>query len=98
MKQLGFPALFCNEIFTDKKGFVSGYRLRQKEGKAKAVKALQGLNFQVRAVGDSYNDLAMLQAAERGILFNPPPAIRREYPRFPAVKTYPALFKRLTQS
>ena len=75
MKQLGQPALFCNTLQTDSKGFISGYTLRQKDGKRKAVLALKKAGFSVAAAGDSYNDLTMIQTAERGLLFHPPASI-----------------------
>ena len=40
--------------------------------KKKLLKRLQGLNYKVIAIGDSYNDIAMLRKADHGILFNPP--------------------------
>jgi phosphoserine/homoserine phosphotransferase len=91
MKKLGHPALFCNWLSTDKKGFIANYHLRQKNGKKEAVKALRGLGFRVVAAGDSYNDIAMLKAAGRGILFRPPAKITRQFPQFPVTVTYPQL-------
>lgn len=96
MKQLDYPTLFCNWLKTDRRGFVVNYYLRQRNGKEKAVRALQKTGFQVRAAGDSYNDLSMLLAADCGILFNPPPAIVREYPQLPVVRKYGPLLRRLT--
>jgi len=93
MKKLGSPPLFCNSLQADKAGFIRGYRLRQKDGKRKAVEALRGLGFWVRAVGDSYNDLSMLKAAQEGILFNPPASIRKSHPSFPVARDYAGLLK-----
>lgn len=91
MKKLGYPTLFCNWLATDKKGFIASYHLRQKNGKKQAVKGLKSLGFKVVAAGDSYNDIAMLQAADRGILFRPPAKITKEFPQFPVTQTYPQL-------
>ncbi len=91
MKKLGYPTLFCNWLAVDKKGFIASYHLRQKNGKKQAVKGLKGLGFKVVAAGDSYNDIAMLQAADRGILFRPPAKITEEFPRFPVTQSYPEL-------
>lgn len=96
MKQLGQPVLFCNTLQTDKRGFISGYRLRQKDGKRKAVKALHSAGFQVAAAGDSYNDLTMIKAADRGFLFHPPESIRASNPGVPALYRYSDLFRKLT--
>ena len=86
--QLNWPTLFCNELQTDGRGMISGYTLRQPDGKRKAIQALGSLNYQVIAMGDSYNDLSMLTTAHQGILYCPPPSIEAEYPQFPVAKDY----------
>jgi len=91
MKKLGFPVLFCNGLSTDKKGFIADYHLRQKNGKKEAVRGLKDLGFKVFAAGDSYNDIAMLKTADRGILFRPPEKIVRQFPKFPVTHTYQEL-------
>jgi phosphoserine/homoserine phosphotransferase len=88
MEKLGRPTLFCNRLSTDKKGFIANYHLRQKNGKKEAVRAIKGLGFSVVAAGDSYNDISMLQTADRGILFRPPAKIVKEFPGFPVTVTY----------
>jgi phosphoserine/homoserine phosphotransferase len=82
MRQLGRPALLCHRLEVDAGGFVSNYRLRMPEQKRAAVQALRALNFRVIAAGDSYNDTAMLAAADAGILFHPPQAIAAQFPQF----------------
>jgi phosphoserine / homoserine phosphotransferase len=88
MKSLDYPTLFCHELNIDKKGNITGYKLRQKDGKTKAVSALKKLNFKVIAAGDSYNDTGMLQEADAGILFCPPENVVSEFPQFPVTKNY----------
>ena len=88
MKQLDFPTLFCHNLITNDAGQITGYKLRQKNGKAMAVKALQGLNFDVIAGGDSYNDIGMLEQADVGILFNPPNRLTKEFPQFSVATDY----------
>jgi phosphoserine/homoserine phosphotransferase len=95
MRQLGFPTLFCNRLSTDAQGFIAGYHLRQADGKAQAVRALKSLNFPVRAAGDSYNDLKMLLAADRGVLFRPPDRIAHDYPQLPVAREYDELLSAL---
>ena len=85
------PVLFCNSLEIDGDGKIAGYRLRQKDGKRKAVQALHGLNFKVIAAGDSYNDTTMLGEAEAGILFRPPQNVIEEFPQFPVTETYDQL-------
>ena len=91
MQQLGRPTLFCHRLLIDEQGFVAGYRLRQPDQKRHAVIALQGLNYRVLAAGDSYNDTAMLGAADAGFLMHAPPNIVAEFPQFPLNDSYPQL-------
>jgi phosphoserine/homoserine phosphotransferase len=91
MAQLGMPTLFCHRLETDAAGFLTGYRLRMPDQKRASVKALKSIAFQVIAAGDSYNDTAMLAAADAGILFRPPQNVIDEFPQFPVVKDYPGL-------
>jgi phosphoserine/homoserine phosphotransferase len=88
MAKLGWPTLLCNHLSIDSSGAIIDYHLRQKDGKRHVVLAMQGLNFDVIAMGDSYNDITMLQTAGHGILFRPPEAIKAEYPQFPVAETY----------
>ena len=96
MKKLGYPALLCNWLEVDRRGFIRRHRLRQKGGKEKAVLALKNIGFRVVAAGDSYNDIAMLKAAHAAVLFKPPARIARQFPRFRVVRSYQALLKALT--
>ena len=95
MERLEHPTLFCNELVVNDNGYITNYRLRQPDGKTKAVMALKGLNFQVIAAGDSYNDTGMLKIADAGILFRPPDNVIEEFPRFPVTHTYDEFKKTL---
>jgi len=91
MQQLGRPTLFCHRLIADDSGRVVDYQLRQPEQKRRAVEALKGLNFQVIAAGDSYNDTGMLAAADAGFFIHPPEAIAQQFPQFPVTRTYAEL-------
>jgi phosphoserine / homoserine phosphotransferase len=88
MAKLGWPTLFCNSLVIDAAGAIADYRLRQPDGKRHVVAALQGLNFKVIAMGDSYNDISMLKTAQHGFLFRPPQNVIAEYPQFPVTHAY----------
>jgi len=88
MKKLGWPTLFCNSLIIGPDGRVENYLLRQKEGKKKAVISLKSLNYRVIAVGDSYNDIAMLKEADKGILFSPPDNVVKEFPELEVTYNY----------
>jgi phosphoserine/homoserine phosphotransferase len=95
MRQLGQPTLFCHELITDENQRVTDYRLRVADGKRKAVAALKSIGFRVHAAGDSYNDTAMLGAADRGILFSCPDVVAREFPQFRRTSDYADLLDAL---
>jgi len=80
MAKLRHPTLFCHELVVDADGRIVDYNLRLRDHKRQAVHALRSLNFHTIASGDSYNDLTMIDAADSGILFNPPGNLRRERP------------------
>lgn len=91
MEKLGWPTLFCNTLTIDDAGAVVGYQLRQQDGKRKVVDALRQLNYRIIAMGDSYNDIAMLLNADTGILFCPPEKVVQEYPQLPVTWDYDEL-------
>lgn len=88
MRKLDYPTLFCNSLEIDNNGFIKNYRLRKKDGKMKTIKALQLLGFKVIAIGDSYNDITMLKAADFAILFKALDKIKKEFPQFPNARNY----------
>jgi phosphoserine/homoserine phosphotransferase len=91
MRQLGRPTLLCHRLEVDGEGFVAQYKLRQANQKFHAVQALKGLNYQVIAAGDSYNDTAMLGAADAGFFIHPPAGIVAQFPQFPVNNNYKEL-------
>ena len=88
MRKLNWPMLFCNSIFQDEEGMVSGYKMRIENGKRHAVLAFKQLNFRVYAMGDSYNDTAMILEADGGTLFRPSEKVVRDFPNLPVMNEY----------
>ena len=86
--KLDFPNVFCHHLNVSDKGKVLGYKLRINNQKKAAVKAFKALNFEVFAVGDSYNDIDMLKEADLGILFMASGALKKEYPKFLSTSNY----------
>ncbi len=95
MAKLGFPTLFCNNLIIDVDGTVSGYKLRQQEGKKHAVEALKSINMSIFAAGDSFNDLGMIRAADSGCLFRAPEGIRTSCDDLSCVDSYDELLSRI---
>ena len=91
MRQLDYPALFCNTLVPADDGTVVSWKLRQKNGKKEAVRAFKSCNCEVFAAGDSFNDLAMIEEAGAGCLFRAPAPIIKAYPHIPCVESYGGL-------
>ena len=92
LRQMGWPTLFCHRLLVEKDR-IAGYQLRLPDQKKSAVAALQSLNYNVVAAGDSFNDTTMLGQADHGILFHAPENVVRQFPQFPAVNEYDVLLK-----
>ena len=92
MRQLGWPTLFCHRLIVANDR-ITGYQLRMADQKRHAVAALQALNYNVIAAGDSFNDTSMLKQANHGFLFHAPDNIVKQFPQFPAYNDYAALTK-----
>lgn len=88
MKKLGWPSLFCNTLEVADNGEITGFKMRCEKSKLTTVKALQSCGFDTIAAGDSFNDLAMIEASKAGFLFRTTDAIKRDYPQYPAYETY----------
>ena len=91
MEKLGRPTLFCNTLSIADDGSISGYNLRQPDGKKNVAQALKSLNYRVVAIGDSYNDITMLKTADRAILYRPPENVAAEYRELPTAFNYAEL-------
>lgn len=97
MKKLGWPTLFCNTLVVNGTGAVKDYRLRRQDGKKSAVLGFREMGFSVIAAGDSYNDVTMLKAADRGFFFRPPAGIVREFPDLPVAQDHRELLELILQ-
>ena len=88
MAKLGWPALFCNTLEVADSGEITGYQMRCPQSKLTTVKALQSCGFDTIAAGDSFNDLAMIQAGKAGFLFRSTDQIKADYPDIPAFEEF----------
>lgn len=93
MKKLGWPTIFCNTLEVAEDGTVTGYRMRAEKSKLVTVKALQSVGFDTIAAGDSYNDLAMIEASKAGFLFRSTEKIKQDHPELPAFEEYGELLE-----
>ncbi|MCC8128782.1 MAG: bifunctional phosphoserine phosphatase/homoserine phosphotransferase ThrH [Clostridiales bacterium] len=84
IEKLGWPTLFCNTLEVAPDGEITGYRMRVEKSKLTTVKALQSIGYDTIAAGDSFNDLAMIQASKAGFLFRSTPQIQADHPELAA--------------
>ena len=88
MEKLGWPTIFCNTLEVAPDGTISGYRMRCPQSKLTTVRALQSMGYDTIAAGDSYNDLAMIQASKAGFLFKSTDQIKADHPEVPAYEEF----------
>jgi phosphoserine/homoserine phosphotransferase len=69
IEKIGNPFTYANTLTIDSNGMVTGYQLREPDGKVEVVRRFKESGFGTIAVGDSFNDVKMLREAEIGILF-----------------------------
>ena len=62
--------------------------MRCPQSKLTTVRALQSMGYDTIAAGDSYNDLAMIQASKAGFLFKSTDQIKADHPEVPAYEEF----------
>ena len=98
IEKLGRPTIFCNTLQVAPDGEITGYKMRIKDSKLSTVKALQSVGFDTIAVGDSYNDHAMIRAGKSGFLFKSTEKIKADNPDLPAFEEFGELMSALKKA
>ena len=93
MKKLGWPTLMCNTLEVAEDGEVLKHHMRVEKSKLSTVKALQTIGYNTIAAGDSFNDLAMIQASKAGFLFRSTEQIKKDFPQYPAFEEFDDLYE-----
>ena len=93
MEKLGMPTIFCNTLEIAEDGKITGFKMRCEKSKLTTVKALQSIGYETIASGDSFNDLAMIEASKAGFLFRSTDAIKKDHPELPAYEEYDELLQ-----
>ena len=87
-KKLNYPTVFCHKLLVDDNNMISGMEMCIEEHKKRTINFMNSLNFNTVAIGDSLNDLGMLQVADSGILFRSSETIRNKYNKYFSCDTY----------
>ena len=93
MKKLGYPTLMCNTLEVAENGEVLKHHMRVEKSKLSTAKALQTVGYNTIAAGDSFNDLAMIQASKAGFLFRSTEQIKKDFPQYPAFEEFDDLYE-----
>lgn len=83
IERLGGYNLFANQFEVDGTGRIVGWKLRIRGQKARVVQGMKIAGFKVIGMGDSLNDLTLLESADYPILFRPVEALRERLPQAP---------------
>lgn len=90
LAKLGYPLTLCHRLeIVDNR--VAGVEVRLPNAKRCAVEAYRSLNYAVSAAGDSFNDIEMLVAADRGALFRPSQVVADRHPKLPVLAGFDEL-------
>jgi len=80
VERLGGFNLFANRFEVDEGGQIRGWKLRVRGRKALLVQGMKSAGFRVIGMGDSLNDLTLLETADYPVLYRPVPALRERLP------------------
>ncbi len=97
LRQLNWPTLLCHKLVVEHDRIVN-YQLRIRDQKREAVTAFRRMNYHVVSAGDSYNDTAMLLAANTGFLIHAPDNVKKEFPQFKAVDSLADLLRLIKEA
>lgn len=92
---LGSPELQCHRLSVDPDGFIDSCLFLPRRGKEETVRRLQEEGHRVLAIGDAFNDLAMLRTADRGFLFRPSPQTLDSAPDLCVARHYGEILRQL---
>ena len=98
MKKLGYPTIFCNTLEVADNGEITGYKMRVEKSKYSTVRALQSIGFETIASGDSFNDLAMIDASKAGFLFKSTDKIKADRKNLKAFEEYDELYEAIMEA
>ena len=70
LKKLGNYPLLCHKLKIEN-DLIIGYKKRQEEPKKNVIKAFKTMNYECFCIGDSYNDIQMIDESDGAFIFAP---------------------------
>ena len=98
VEKLGMPTILCNSLEIAPDGEILSHKMRVSHSKLSAVNAFKSINYDIIAVGDSYNDLEMLKAAKKGFLFNSTKELIEANPDLDAYDDFDGLYEAIVST
>ena len=98
VRKLGYPPILCNSLEVSPTGEILSHKMRISHSKLSAVRAFQSINYETSTVGDSYNDLEMLNASKKGFLFHASDKMKAENPNLIPIDDFDSLYEAIMQS
>lgn len=83
VQRLGGHILFANHFELEPDGRLKGFKLRIRGQKERIVSGFRVAGYSVAAMGDSLNDLSLLESCDFPVLFRPVPALLEKFPDAP---------------
>ena len=68
VSKLGNYPILCHKLIIDD-DFITGYVKRQQDPKKKVIMGFQSMNYECFCIGDSYNDIQMIDQADGAFIF-----------------------------
>ena len=68
VSKLGKYPILCHKLIIDD-DFITGYVKRQQDPKKKVIMGFQSMNYECFCIGDSYNDIQMIDQADGAFIF-----------------------------
>jgi phosphoserine / homoserine phosphotransferase len=96
--QLDSPELQCHQFECDSDGYVCAAHYSRRFGKHEVVAHFNAQGEQTLAIGDAFNDLSMLRAADKSFLFRPSLPTRNAANDLVVVQDYKSIVHALSLS
>ena len=68
VSKLGNYPILCHKLIIDD-DYITGYVKRQQDPKKKVIMGFQSMNYECFCIGDSYNDIQMIDQADGAFIF-----------------------------
>jgi phosphoserine/homoserine phosphotransferase len=93
VRKLGNIPLLCHELVIED-DFIVGYKKRQEEPKKQVIKGFQAMKFECFCMGDSYNDIQMIDQSNGAFIFAPS-EVKASRPDIISFESYDDLMKHM---